>query len=103
MFLVLQFLRPAVAMPANVAANATEHNNILMIFPEHNTKGARMCTPKTTGPGPKVSKLQATDSWHTSLTRRNVGGSPTPGNDAETTGWLGREDSNLGIPQNISL
>jgi hypothetical protein len=62
MFLDLQFLRPAVAMPA------TEHNYILMIFPEHNTKGARMCTPKTTGSGPKVSKLQATDSWHTSLT-----------------------------------
>ena len=36
---------------------------------------------------------------HTSLTRRNVGGSPTAGNHtAETrTGWLGREDSNLGI------
>ena len=41
---------------------------------------------------------------HTSLTRRNVGGSPTAGNHtAETrTGWLGRQDSNLGMAESKS-
>jgi hypothetical protein len=38
----------------------------------------------------------------TSLTRRNVGASHTPGNHTDRTAWLGRQDSNLGMAESKS-
>jgi hypothetical protein len=65
--------------------------------------GEQRLAPENHRPGTKSLKIADQRLGHTSLTRRNVGGSPTPGDHTAKTALAGwRQDSNLGMAESKS-